>query len=339
MEENNNKELVQSYILTTAKYDYNVYEKRILYRIIELMQELTEGKKLNERYNVQNNLFGDVDIQMPTKSFLKDEKDNNHSIAKKALLALNQKQIKTEDNNVFRAFNLIERPVIDKKAGMVSFRLSPFIASVFMDFSKGYRKYELQTAMSFESVYAMRFYEIFSNQKKPITFTVEQIKEMFNITDKYKYTKDFIRDVISAAKKELDKYSPYTFDFELNRKGRGGKIVSITFTPKYQPQYIDSDLERRSLNQKISSRFSLSKEEVNYLNHNFGFTEIEIRKNIETFKNINAVSDLLNECASIKAKMNEYERRGKIISNRKGYLINALKKKVGKIVSEANKNI
>ena len=75
------------------------------------------------------------------------------------------------------------------------------------------------------------------------------------------------------------------------------------------------------------------------MNHNFGFTEIELRKNIETFKNINAVSDLLNECASIKAKMNEYERRGKIISNRKGYLINALKKKVGKIVSEANKNI
>ena len=67
--EENNKELVQSYILTTAKYDYNVYEKRILYRIIELMQELTEGKKLNERYNVQNNLFGDVDIQMPTKRF------------------------------------------------------------------------------------------------------------------------------------------------------------------------------------------------------------------------------------------------------------------------------
>ena len=31
----NNKELIQSYILTTAKYDYSVYEKRILYRIVE----------------------------------------------------------------------------------------------------------------------------------------------------------------------------------------------------------------------------------------------------------------------------------------------------------------
>ena len=29
----NNKEVLQSYILTTAKYDYSVYEKRILYKI------------------------------------------------------------------------------------------------------------------------------------------------------------------------------------------------------------------------------------------------------------------------------------------------------------------
>ena len=38
------KELIQSYIITTAKYDFNVYEKRIVYRIVELLQEMLEGK-------------------------------------------------------------------------------------------------------------------------------------------------------------------------------------------------------------------------------------------------------------------------------------------------------
>ena len=52
-----NKEVLQSYILTTAKYDFSVYEKRILYRIIELNQNLLEGKKLNDRYQVNNTLF------------------------------------------------------------------------------------------------------------------------------------------------------------------------------------------------------------------------------------------------------------------------------------------
>jgi len=37
-----------------------------------------------------------------------------------------------------------------------------------MNFAKGYRKYELQTAMEFESVYAMRFYELLSGQKTPL---------------------------------------------------------------------------------------------------------------------------------------------------------------------------
>lgn len=31
-----NKDLIQSYIMTTAKYDFNVYEKRIIYRIVDL---------------------------------------------------------------------------------------------------------------------------------------------------------------------------------------------------------------------------------------------------------------------------------------------------------------
>lgn len=129
-----NKNLIQSYILTTAKYDYTAYEKRILYRVIELMQELTEGKKLNQKYSVQTNIFGDMDIQMPVSAFLKDEKDMNYSIAKKSL---NSKQIQYEDDKVWKLFNLIERPVIDKK-GYVTFRLHPIIASVFMDFSKGF---------------------------------------------------------------------------------------------------------------------------------------------------------------------------------------------------------
>ena len=33
-----NRDQTQSYILTMAKYDFTVYEKRILYRIVELAQ-------------------------------------------------------------------------------------------------------------------------------------------------------------------------------------------------------------------------------------------------------------------------------------------------------------
>ena len=35
----NNKDVFQSYVLTTAKYDFSVYEKRIMYRLVEMAQK------------------------------------------------------------------------------------------------------------------------------------------------------------------------------------------------------------------------------------------------------------------------------------------------------------
>lgn len=255
----NNKDLIQSYILTTAKYDYTAYEKRILYRIVELMQELTEGKKLNQKYSVQTNLFGDVDIQMPVSAFLKDENDQNYGIAKKALKSLNSKQIEYEDDKAWRLFNLIERPVIDKR-GYVTFRLHPLIASVFLDFSKGFRKYELKTAMQFESVYAMRFYELMSGQTRPLTYLIDDLKIRFKLDDKYKYVKDFIKYVINVAKKELDEKSPYSFEYQINKQGK--KFHSITFYPKYKPEYRDELLEQKELQKQLSLGWDLSRETI-----------------------------------------------------------------------------
>ena len=41
-----NKDLIQSYILTTAKYDYTIYEKRILYRLIEMAQSQVRKRRV-----------------------------------------------------------------------------------------------------------------------------------------------------------------------------------------------------------------------------------------------------------------------------------------------------
>ena len=39
-----NKNVIQSYMLTAARYDFSVYEKRILYRLVELAQAELQGK-------------------------------------------------------------------------------------------------------------------------------------------------------------------------------------------------------------------------------------------------------------------------------------------------------
>ena len=68
--------------------------------------------------------------------------------------------------------------------------------------------------MKFKSVYAMRFYELMSGQTTPLFVPLEGsdgLRERFNLQGKYERVNDFRRKVIDVAKKELDKFSPYSF--------------------------------------------------------------------------------------------------------------------------------
>src|SRR5690606_33474028 len=201
----NNKDLIQSYIITSAKYDYSVYEKRILYRLIEFFQSLTKGEKLNHKVHLTKDLFDVSIITMPIAMFLNGEEDKNHSRVKEAIRSLENKKFEYEDDRTWEIIRIISEPKIDKYKEFVTFRINPKVVQAFLDFSKGFSKYELATAMQFESVYAMRFYELLSGQKTPITYSIENLKIMFQIQDKYAKVNDFFRKVIEPAKKELDK--------------------------------------------------------------------------------------------------------------------------------------
>lgn len=318
-----NKDLIQSYILTTAKYDYSVYEKRILYRIIELMQEYTKGKTLNSRYSITKTMFDDIDVIMPASAFLKDEKDQNYTRTKDALLSLNRKVIQYEDRESWGAFNLIERPVVHKIGDNISFRISPTIAKAFLDFSKGFSKYELETAMSFKSEYSMRFYELLSGQKKPITYSVENLKIMFKVEDKYKLTANFINKVIEPAKKELDEKSPYSFEYKPVKLGR--KITSIKFYPVYQPKNRDAKIEAKRLQKSTSLKWDLDRLTINYLIENYVFTEEEIQNNRELFVKAQNSADF-----DLLYFLSEQIRNAETKKNPKGWIINAIKKQLAK---------
>lgn len=55
---------------------------------------------------------------------------------------------------------------------------------------------------------------------------------------------------------------------------------------------------------------------------------------MDTFKDVLAVTDLLNELARIKAKVNEINTKGKGIANVKGYVITSLRNTVTRIVEK-----
>jgi len=320
-----NKDVIQSYILTTAKYDYNIYEKRILYRLVEMAQRLVEGQKLDSGFSIEKTLFDDRVITMPINAFLIDEKDHNNTRVKDALTRLRNKTFEYENGREWKLIGIIEKPKFDIE-GIAKFELQPEVFEAILNFSKGYRKYELKTAMEFKSVYSMRFYELISGQKNPLTFLIDDLKERFRLVGKYERINDFIKRVIEPAQKELDMKSPYSFTYKLNKVGR--RYVSITLFPVYIPENRDEELEKRDLQKKVFVSWDLSKQNLDYLKHSFDFSTKEIQQQIELFKNAQNSCDLIAFLSKIKPNANRAR-------NPKGYAISALKKHLKQLSNQS----
>ena len=316
-----NKDVIQSYILTAARYDFDVYEKRILYGLVDLCQNQLTGQKIDKNFSINADLWGNRDIKLPISYFLKGEEDHNHARVKNALRRLNDKVIEYEDEFIWKIIRLIEMPVIIKRDEFVEFKIHSEIYETILNFSKGFRKFELATAMEFNTIYAMRFYELFSGNKSPITYTIDHLKIMFKVEGRYKQVNDFIKRVIEPAKKELDEKSPYSFEYNLEKEGR--KITKIKFYPVFNPANRDSEVEKKQLQKQTSPSWSLDKMTIDYLKQNYGFDSKEINNNIELLTLAEQKIDLMLFLSSMKTKCESK-------SKPKGYLINAIKKELNK---------
>ena len=275
-----NELAIQSYIFTTAKYNFNAYEKRIMYRLVEFAQDEIKGIMIRDNmHKITPTLFG-REITMPVADILRNAKDQNYTIAKKAFRSLAQKGVEYEDDEIWQYTSIISSPKIDKIKGYVIFTVLDDIWRCLLDFTKGYRKYELVTAMQFKSVYSMRMYELMSGQKRPLEFTFEDLKMRFGVKDKYKLVGHFKTRVLDIAKKELDESSPYSFNY-IEVKG-GRKVVGFKFFPTFKPDNKDTELYATELRSKVSASAQISREAYDYFHYSFEFQVAEINKNKKT---------------------------------------------------------
>ena len=318
-----NELAIQSYIFTTAKYDFNAYEKRIMYRLVEFAQDEIKGIMIRDNlHKIEPTLFG-REISMPVADILRNEKDQNYTIAKKAFRSLAQKGVEYEDDKIWQYTAIISNPKIDKIKGYVVFSVSDDIWRCLLDFTKGFRKYELVTAMQFKSVYSMRMYELMSGQKRPLEFTFEDLKQRFKLKDKYSKANDFKRWVLDIAKKELDESSPYSFNYIEVKEGR--KVVGFKFFPTFSPDNKDAELYATELRSKVSASAQISREAYDYFRYSFEFKADEISKNKKTIiDGEKKIPDFIGFLSSLVGP-------SRTANNRIGYVINAIKKKTAEL--------
>ena len=321
------KEIVESYIFSTVRHDFGIYSERLLLRLVELAQCEINGldfKGGTDLGKVMVGQWGHMEITIPVKDILSGEDDTNYTKAKQSVRQLMGKFLEYEDEEVYKATQILNEVDMDKVAGKMVIQVNRNIWNAMLDFSKGFRKYELETATKLRGKYSLRIYKLVSSQSQPITYLIEDLRKMWGLTDKYKKVDDFVKNTIVAAKEELDRVSPYSFDYVLNsaktaevNKGRKGRpaITSVTFFPVHRLNNESTDAVRKS----VDPSMMIDKLVSDILRNKLGFDWAGIKANISLF-------DIAQKEFDLFAFLSQITPKALRAVNPQGYVINAIKK-------------
>ena len=222
--------ILQGYDLTTAKYKANLYQKRMMLAVASAAQSKIDGVRhiAGQRFKIEEGEFPIISV--PIDLILQDDDSSNIFAVRKAAKDFIGRVIEYQAaDGSWVVFSPIITATIPRYGSVVQLQVHKLFWEAILDYRSGYRKLDVKRAIALKSVYAIRFYELFSGKTEPIIYPVAKLKEMFAIKDKYKQINDFVRKVIEPAKRELDAAAPYSFDFEPVKDGR--KIIAFKFTP------------------------------------------------------------------------------------------------------------
>lgn len=340
------REIIESYIFSTSKRSLSVYSERLLMQLVAIAQSQLNGVNFRDGLDigqVNSEPLGSITVEIPIKSLLGGDDSKNYAQAKEAIIELmrnpyfverpklrNGKVILNSEGNVEYEFignQILNNCQLNTKPGVAILKVNEETWKAILDFSKGFRRYDLETASKLKKSCSLRLFRLLSYQKYPITYTIEQLREMWNMEDKYEKTASFIKRTIDAAKEELDMYAPWSFTYVKNyaassevNKGKSGKksISSITFIPVQKTTNMSTTSLLKITNTTPTD--VLGYELFQLLTRKFGFTASGLKNNLTLFQTAKSVGVDLHKL------LYEISPKALRATNPQGYTINAITK-------------
>ena len=324
-----NKDLIESYKLTTVRDRIGIYGQRLILRLVEFAtaEGATQGldfKSGKDIRRVEVGLWGERSVTMPLTDLMGGSE--NYSAVKRSVRALQKELIEyEEEDGAWVCFPFLGKVRI--AAGQLTVKVEPELWRAFMDFRKGFRRFELESALQLKSTYSLRLYKLVSEQgAKQLDWQLDELKKMLGVANKYPRPYDFGKYVLDTAKEELDSVAPWSFSYSwlTSRKVASGRaaIVGVRFFPHYQPQHRDPDLATKQIRLKYSEVTApdINQAQRNMLLHKFGFTQKGINNNQALFNAAVKYLDFTAFLLELAPRVSTVRPK-----NTPGYVTNAIK--------------
>ncbi|MDJ0368017.1 replication initiation protein [Hymenobacter sp. H14-R3] len=250
--------LWQSNVLTSARYELTKLEKNILYLAMREMQPTDPPGQL---YYVST-----VELRERTGEEIKY--DRLRTITKKLLGRVLEADLPNGDLLQTHFFSSVQ---YIKGTGTLEISVDPKIRPFYGYLKTHFTTFQLDLAITLNSIYAKRFYEIFSMYKhlpnKVFRIPLDKLKIQLGLTDKdtgkdkYPLYADIKRNVLKPAE-EINTVTDLAFTYREIKRGR--KVVELEFTVVYTPKTteIDYNEQETALLGRLVNDFSLRKDQA-----------------------------------------------------------------------------
>jgi len=137
---------------------------------------------------------------------------------------------------------------IEYKNNCIEASFSPKLKPYFLALKDSFVAYNLRYILPMQSQYSIRLYQMLKAEqwkKNTITYTVEYLRDVLLLKDKYKKYNDFKKFIIMQAEKELKDYSDIYFKYEEIKDGK--KIIELTFNI-----FVNKNNQTHEINKKVA---------------------------------------------------------------------------------------
>lgn len=241
--ERNKLTVVKSNKLIEATYSLSLVEQRV---VLFCISHLDAQKSLenDSGFIITPN---DYNAIFNTQGSTKNTVEQLRNLTK----SLYERNIRYIEGNKVVDLRWVQKVVCNQADGSIELFFTKDILKYLTEIKGYFTKYKLMAISEFKSLYSVRLYELFCQWKKfgAKEFSIEYLREILEVKDKYKSMKDFKRSVIEAALRDINTYSGMSVKIVSQRKTQR-RITHFTFVFTEESQGLQN-IKKERINNDI----------------------------------------------------------------------------------------
>jgi plasmid replication initiation protein len=217
--------------VTQRRYELSVLEQKALGFILSLIKPDEQGsvqKPPQTKYTFDIRLFCKV-------CNIDYDNGKNYKNVRDALEKLADNGFWLDEGAAGKFyFEWIHSPRITPKSGKITIRISEDVMPYLINLQERFTQYELYQILALKGSYSIALYELFKSHafKRRIVLGLEEIKQYLGVSGKYEEYKNFRRQLIEPALKEINEYTDINVSWQPIKKGRFYIAIAFTIATK-----------------------------------------------------------------------------------------------------------